>query len=202
MRATDLVGKVAKLQIHPDFVVRDERYDPSRLLETDRISVTSEGVLARSGDSWLVDVHHAAFPGRYAGRLRPVSVGFTPAYDRMRARFGRTARLGVAGENIIVAADQLPTIEDLRGGIHIKTSDGRSLHLVEASVANPCLEFTSYLLGLDHKASQDEVADDRDFLRHGMRGFIFEPVRADRPYEVGIGDEVFVGVEREATAHL
>ena len=72
----------------------------------------------------------------------------------------------------------------------------------DAMVANPCREFTSYLLGLGHAADQDEVADDRRFLRHGMRGYIFSAADVSQPIEIATGDEVFLvsGATRRRTA--
>ncbi len=191
MHRRELVGKVVQLQIHPDFVLRDEVYNPDRLVEPERLSVTRDGVTGLIDGSWVLDVHHAAFPGRYRGRLRPVSVGFTAAYDRMRARFGGTARLGVAGENIIVSGDRLPQIGELTGGIEIAGADGASLYLGDAMVANPCLEFTSYLLGREAKGTQEEIGEDREFLRHGMRGYIFSTPDS-QPFDVTIGADVYL----------
>ena len=191
MQRRELVGKVVQLQVHPDFVLQDERYDPTRLVETHRLSVTADGVAGRVGDAWVLDVHHAAYPGRHPGRLRPVSVGFTAAYDRMRERFGGTARLGVAGENIIVSSNRLPAIDELATGVEIVGIGGASLHLADAMVANPCLEFTSYLLGREAKGSQDEIGDDRAFLRNGMRGYILSTAGRS-PIEIAVGADVYL----------
>lgn len=194
------LGTVARLQVHPDFILEDDRYDPARLLVTDRISVTAAGVVGRDGDSWVVDVHHAAHPSRRPGRPRPVSVGFTPSYHRMQARFGDTAALGVAAENIIVATTQSLSIEDLRSGLIVRSGEGAEIRLGDAMVANPCREFTSYLLGLPYKADEEEIADDRQFLRNGMRGYIFSIDDADAPFQIAVGDEVFLGSEAAAPA--
>lgn len=193
MRVSEYLGKIAKLQVHPDFVLQDERYDPARLLVTDRVSVTSSGVLGRDGASWVVDVHHADYPARQPGRPRPISVGFTPSYDKMQARFGDTASLGVAAENIIVSTARDLTIDDLRAGLTIRTGDGAELALGNAIVASPCREFTSYLLGLPYKGEEEEVGDARQFLRDGMRGYIFSADDANEPFEFAVGDEVFLG---------
>jgi hypothetical protein len=192
MQVGEFLGTVARLQVHPDFVLQDERYDPGRLLVTDRVSVTDGGVVGRREESWVVDVHHAAYPGRSAGRPRPVSVGFTPAYDKMRGRFGETAALGVAAENIIVDTTRMPSIDDLRSGLIVRNAAGLELTLGEAMVATPCREFTSYLLGLPYKAEEAEISVDRDFLRNGMRGYIFT-ADAKEPFEINLGDKVFVG---------
>lgn len=202
MSDSRFLGTVARLQVHPDFVIKEERYDPGRLLVTDRIAVTSAGVVGRSGDSWVIDVHHAAHPWRRPGRLRPVSVGFTPAYDMMRARFGDTATLGAAAENIIIDTEWFPSIGDLRSGLVVRGEGGHEIRLDDAMVANPCREFTSYLLGLRHAAEQDEIADDHRFLRHGMRGYIFSAGGISQPIEIATGDEVFLvsGATRRRTA--
>ncbi len=183
---------MARLQVHADFVIRERRYDPGRLLVTDRIAVTSAGVVGRSGDSWIVDVHHAAHPERRRGRLRPVSVGSTPAYDMMRARFGHAATLGAAAENIIIDSEWFPSIEDVRSGLVVGSDGGEEIRFSNAVVANPCREFTSYLLGLEDQVEEAEIADDRSFLRHGMRGYIFSADDVAEPIEIAIGNEVFL----------
>ena len=193
MRSGDLAGSIVRLQVHPEFVVQGERYDPSRLLVTDRVSVTSDGVVGRRGRSWVVDVHHGAFPGRAAGRPRPVSVGFSSAYAEMQRRFGDTAALGVAAENIIVGSDRLMSIDDLRAGLVVRRTDGEQLRLSDAMVASPCRQFTSYLMGLDHMGGEDEVGEDRRFLRNGMRGFIFTAGDTVEPFEISVGDDVYLG---------
>jgi hypothetical protein len=185
------VGEVVRLQVHPRPVVVDERYDPSPLLVTDRVAATSRGLVGRSGTGWVMDLHHADHPLRRRGRLRALSVGFTAAYELMRARFGDPAALGVAAENIIVSADRLPGLDDLSRGLVVRSAQGGELRLGDAMVATPCREFTSFLLGLPRTGTDDEISEDRDFLRRGMRGFIFS-LDADEPFEISLGDEVFL----------
>jgi hypothetical protein len=192
MPTGELLGTITRLQVHPEFILQDERYDPARLLVTDRVSVTSAGVVGWDGASWVVDVHHAAYPAPRSGRHRPISVGFTPSYGKMHARFGDRAAVGVAAENVIVETSRELAIDDLRSGLTVRKPDGATLALGDAMVASPCREFTSYLLGLPYKAEEEEIAEDRQFLRNGMRGYIFT-ADSDQPFELAVGDEVLLG---------
>ena len=70
--------------------------------------------------------------------------------------------------------------------------DGAEVVFPAAKPAAPCLEFTSYLLGLPYKAEEEEIAEDRQFLRNGMRGYIFT-ADSDQPFELAVGDEVLLG---------
>jgi len=117
-------------------------------------------------------------------------MGFSEHYDRMAERFG-SAPLGCAGENIIVGSDRRIDLEDLVGTVVIRGEFGGA-RLTGASVAAPCLEFTSFLLGRPDVGSIEEIGDDRAFLHQGRRGYILEVAQLDRSYPVRLGDEVWV----------
>lgn len=181
------IGEVALLQIHRDLLVPGDRFDPAPLLEVDALSIDHAGALGWTGDSWTVDVHHRSWPGR--GGRRPVSLGFTSHYDKMRDRF-RDIPLGVAGENIIVTAFRPVRLDDL-GDIAIRGSDGREALLTGPIVARPCRQFTSFLLELPYKAEAEEIADELAFLDGGTRGFIFQVDHLTEPVMIRPGDEVY-----------
>ncbi len=185
-------GTVARLQVHADHVLSAGRYDPSRLLVTDRVAVTTRGVTGFSDGSWVLDVHHRDHPARAQVRPRSVSIGFTSAYARMRDRFGERAALGAAAENTIVATDRQIAIDDLQNGVVIRAKDGRRLRLDDAMIANPCREFASYLLGPDHPAGDGEIGDDLRFLRGGTRGFILSLAEGEDLSEIAVGDPVYL----------
>jgi hypothetical protein len=64
------------------------------------------------------------------------------------------------------------------------------VELVGPRVAAPCLEFTSYLLGLPERASRDNVSGELEFLDGGTRGFLLDVGRVREPLRVAVGDEV------------
>ena len=183
------LGEIALIQVHGDLLKHRDRFDPGPLVEVEEASLSADGMLGWSGSSWVVDVHHAAWPE--PGPRRPLSMGFTSHYDKMRARFG-TAPLGVAGENIIVACDEVVALEDLGDGVVIRCQDGREVALVRPEVARPCLPFTSFMLGLPTVGLSEEIVGHLQFLDGGTRGFILGVDELGEPVRVRVGDEVFV----------
>ena len=99
----------------------------------------------------------------------------------------RPTPLGVAGENVIVVADQMISLGDIAGGIHIETNDGQ-IELVEPGVLEPCVEFTRFMTSRPD-ASAREVKPDREKLRNGVRGYTVGIGEPD-PVEIGLGDRV------------
>lgn len=182
------IGEIALLQVHGDLLVPGDRFDPAPLMEVSTLSLDPAGALGWTGDAWVVDVHHRSWPG--VGGRRPVSMGFTSHYDKMRERF-RDIPLGTAGENIIVAAADPVGRADLGSGVVIKGGDGREVVLADPIVARPCRQFTSFLLELPYKAEREEIADELDFLDGGTRGFIFSVDEVVEPTMVKVGDAVF-----------
>jgi len=182
------IGEIALLQIHSDLLVPGDKFDPSPLLEVEAMSVDFAGVLGWTGAAWAVDVHHRSWPGR--GGRRPLSMGFTSHYDKMRLRF-RDIPLGTAGENIIVTAAEAVTLEDL-GDVVIRGTDGREAILTSPTVAKPCRQFTSFLLELPYKAEADAIAEELSFLDGGTRGFIFNVDGLTEPVTIRVGDSVFL----------
>ncbi len=182
------LGEIALLQIHRDLLVPGDRFDPAPLLQVDALSLDAAGVLGWTGEAWAVDVHHRSWPGR--GGRRPVSVGFTSHYDKMRQRF-RDIPLGTAGENIIVTAAGPVGLSDL-GDLVVRGANGSEAVLAKPIVAKPCRQFTSFMLELPYKAEADEIADELAFLDEGTRGFIFRVDELAEPVVIKVGDEVYV----------
>ena len=182
------IGEIALLQIHRDLLVPGDRFDPAPLLEVEEMGIDSAGVVGWIGDSWAVDVHHRSWPG--SGGRRPVSMGFTAHYDKMRQRF-RDIPLGVAGENIIVTAPEPSSPADI-GDIAIRGRVGREVLLTDPIVARPCRQFTSFLLDLPYKAEAGDIADELEFLDGGTRGFIFAVDHLTEPMTVRPGDGVYL----------
>ena len=186
---SDKIGEIALLQIHGDRLVPGDYFDPAPLVEVDAMSIDSSGVLGWTGKMWAVDVHHRAWPGR--GGTRPVSMGFTNHYDRMRQRF-RDIPLGTAGENILVTSTDPIALEDLGSGVAIRGEDGREATLTNPIVARPCRQFTSFMLELPYKAEPEEITDELAFLDDGTRGFIFAVDHLSEAVTVAVGDGVFL----------
>ncbi len=182
------IGEVALLQIHGDLLVAGDRFDPGPLLGVDAISINGDGVLGWTGEAWAVDVHHRSWPGR--GGRRPVSLGFTSHYDKIRDRF-RAIPLGAAGENIVVTATDPVPLDHLGNAIAIRGQDGREAILVNPIVAKPCRQFSSYMLELPYKAEAEDIAEELAFLEGGTRGFRFGVDELVAPVTVKVGDEVF-----------
>ena len=182
------LGEIALLQVHSQQLVPGDEFDPEPLLRVDEASVTSAGMLGWTGASWVVDVHHTAWPGR--GARRPLSVGFTSHYDKMRRRYGEVP-LGVAGENIVIRADRVVQLDDLGNRIIVRGNDGEAV-LLPVKVAKPCLQFTSYMLGLAELGSYEELKEDLEFLGAGTRGFIVAMDESTEPTRLRVGDQVFV----------
>jgi hypothetical protein len=184
-----MIGHVVRLQVQPEPLKRDAVYNPAPLREVDEVLVGAHGVLGRSDAGWILDTHHASHPEVRGRGLRGVSMGFTSHYDAMAARYGDVP-LGVAGENIIVATTRRWEEHEIAGGIVIKGGDGEEIEFPSARPAAPCLEFTSFLLGLPARAGRDQIMDDLDFLDGGTRGFLIDAARLQTAASVRIGDEV------------
>ncbi len=107
----------------------------------------------------------------------------------MDERFAE-APIGIAGENIIVDGPAF-ALSELEGGLLVETRSGEYVRLDRPRVAAPCLEFTSFMLGLDHVASRDEVADDLAALDDGRRGFIVAADHQAQPIDLHVGDPVY-----------
>lgn len=182
------LGEIALLQVHSQQLVPRDEFDPAPLLRVDEASVDAAGMLGWTGSSWVVDVHHKSWPGR--GARRPLSIGFTSHYDKMRKRY-RDVPLGVAGENIVIRTDRVVKLSELGNRIIVRSGD-REAALLPVKVAKPCLQFTSYLLQLPQLGSHEALKDDLAFLGEGTRGFIVTMDEKTEPTRLRVGDDVFV----------
>jgi len=186
------VGEIVRLQIQRVSIkVRGTAYLPDGILPVHRASVDAWGMLGWHEGAWVVDAHNKAHPSRRGGGRRPLSIGFTGHYAAMAERFGN-APVGIAGENVIIEGDAL-SLNDLDQGLVVETSEG-DLLLERPRVAAPCVEFTSFMLGLDEVAPIADIKDAMADLHDGRRGFIVAADHATRPVEIALGDRVFLGV--------
>jgi hypothetical protein len=186
---TTSVGRIVRLQIHPESLKRGDVYDPSPLLAVERASIDASGMLGWDGTGWVVDIHHAAHPRVKGGGHKALSIGFVGHYERMAERFGDVP-IGVAGENIIVDGPAVSAGE-VAAGLVVRTQDGAVVELRSPTPALACPGFTSHLLESPIVLPRDGITDHLAFLSTGTRGFILSVDHIDRSVEMSVGDEVF-----------
>lgn len=197
-----LVGEVVRLQVQRSSLKLGARphrwYDPTPLLPVSELELDRDGVNGLGADgTWHLDVHHArASDSRSRDGHNGVSLGFTSHYDQMRARFGSGLESGMAGENILVRASRRWSLAELQPALLIVTSAGVTYSLSNVVVAEPCVEFTRYLLGLPAGAVTDTaVSDGLRFLGAGMRGYYATfsgALPATEPARIAVGALAYV----------
>jgi hypothetical protein len=183
------IGEIQLLQMQLYAMTGSGAYDLDALIEADKLRLTPDGFYGLSGQSWIMDRHHRHHPdSRYWHASEVLSFGFTSHYDHMWDLFG-TKPLGIAGENIIVDAPSMLTIDDIAGGVMIETANGTA-EFQAPEVAEPCVEFTRFLTDRPD-ADARELKPLREQLRNGVRGYVVA-VQDDEPFEVSAGDRVSV----------
>lgn len=187
------LGRIVRLQIQRAAlkigVKPHERYDPAALLAVETLTLTAHGAEADDpAGGRVLDIHHALHPhSRNADGENALSIGFTAHYAAMQARFGPLVALGCAGENLLVASEQAPSLAALAGGLVIHTQAGGLVRLGSVLVAAPCRPFTRYLLsGTDE---DDTLKAGLQFLNGGRRGF-YVALAQPEPATIAIGDRV------------
>jgi hypothetical protein len=191
MNKGELIGAIVRLQVQKvPIKIKGEAYLPHEILSVESASVDAWGMLGFHEGTWVVDAHHRSHPAARGGGRRPLSVGFTGHYDKMAERFG-SAPIGIAGENIIVDGPAF-ALADLGEGLVVKTASGSLMSLERPRVAAPCVEFTSFMLGLDHVAGRDDVEGPLADLHDGRRGFIVAADRHPTAEVLTVGDAVFL----------
>ena len=187
------VGEIVRLQVQRvPIKVKGEAYLPEQILAVERGSVDAWGMLGWHDDMWVVDAHNKAHPSQRDGGKRTLSIGFTGHYEAMADRFGE-APIGVAGENFIVEGEPL-WLGDLGKGLVVETADG-DLLLERPTVAAPCVEFTSFMLGLNEVAPRADIEEALADLHDGRRGFIVAADQAAAPVGLALGDKVYLSAE-------
>lgn len=176
-----LLGEIVKLQVQTTSLKVGNpprrRYDPAGIHQVAELSLTADGVRGWTAEGQpLEDVHNLTHPAtKNRGGTNGISIGFDAHYHAMRARFGGHVADGIAGENILVALAEQPTLfaeEDFLGGIAIEASNGGTIRLENVFVAAPCAEFTRYAMRFPDDARPDRsVTESLQFLDDGMRGF-------------------------------
>jgi len=189
------LGTIVRLQIQRSSLKLGERpnrwYDPSPLLALPSLLVGEAGVVGLTDDGPIVDVHHAEHPRSKNRGENGVSVGFTAHYRAMRQRFGEHLPGGIAGENVLVDTDERVSEVDLARGLVIQTMDGSTIVLDRIEVAEPCVEFSRYALGVaDVPPDDPRLRDALAFLRNGTRGF-YAGYRS-AAVRIAVGDRVLI----------
>jgi len=192
---SQLLGTIALTQIHRDRMVNSGRYHDDLLTPVEELWLGEDGVVGVSGDNVYLHGHHRLHPNKRraenAKDFRPnrlLSIGFTGHYALVADRFGEVP-LGIAAEDVIVEHDGRVELDQLTGGVEIRTADG-VIELADAAVAKPCVPYTKFLLG-DQDAADEVVAPNRAFLEEGMRGFVFGLEGKTEPVRIAVGDEVW-----------
>jgi hypothetical protein len=185
--------RIARLQIQQDPLKRGDKpyrwYDPTPIRQVERLLVDERGATGVADGDKILDVHHVDHPKtRNHGQASGLSVGFTAHYGAMRARFGDRVADGVAGENVLVDTDEQMTHERLAAGA-FRTRDGRTVPLVDVEVAEPCVEFSRYVLGVKPGDTSQPMREPLRALMGGMRGFY---VALAEPVELMVGDELLL----------
>ncbi|GMQ97920.1 MAG: hypothetical protein BMS9Abin17_0423 [Acidimicrobiia bacterium] len=194
MTRGDLIGTIARLQVQRyPIKLKGEAYLHEGILQVERAAIDAWGMVGWHDDAWIIDTHHHAHPSRRGGGKRSLSVGFTGHYELMEERFG-SAPIGIAGENIIVDGPPL-SLSQMGEGLVIDSSAGIDVMLVRPRVAAPCVEFTSFMLGLDHVAPREEIQAPMADLHDGRRGFIVAADHTTKPAELRSGDKVYAMVD-------
>jgi len=190
----ELIGQIVGLQVQRSSLKVGERrrYDPAPLRSLAALALSADGVTGCAEDgAQILDVHNRMHPGsKNVKGINGVSVGFTAHYAAMRARFGPHLTDGIAGENILVAADQQVARESLAGGLLVRGGEGSGVRLVRVLIAEPCLEFSRYAERLAADAPPEGVVREAlQFLREGMRGY-YASLEGE-PGVVRLGDSVY-----------
>jgi hypothetical protein len=185
--------RIVRLQVQQEPLKRGEKphrwYDPTPIRQVDRLLVDDRGATGVVEGAKIIDVHHVDHPGtRNNGRASGLSIGFTAHYDAMRARFGDRVIDGVAGENVLVASQAQMTPDRLAGGA-LRTRDGQIVPFIEVEIAEPCVEFSRFVLGVDPFDRSQPMREPLRALRGGMRGFY---VALAEPVELAVGDDLLL----------
>jgi len=183
------IGEVTLLQIQTGEMTAAGSYDTTMLIPVDSLRLNSDGVFGHANGAWVVDRHHRHHPAaKYWHSEDVLSFGFTSHYRHMWDLF-RPTPLGIAGENVIVVANEMVEPAEIAGGIRIETAKG-GIDLTHPTFLEPCVEFTRFMTSRPD-ASAREVKPDREKLRKGVRGFA-AGIDESEAVEIGTGDAVSI----------
>jgi hypothetical protein len=185
--------RIVRLQVQTDPVKVGRaplrRYDPASIESVPRIEVSPSGVVGlaeRLGS--VVDVHHVDHPHTRDPRGNGgVTLMGTGDYARLKADYGDHLTEGVAGETILVDAPDGLARRPMPSQITVVTAGG-PIVLTRVEVADPCVEFSRYCLGLEPSTVVgDDVRRALVDLDDGARGY---RAVAGGSGVIALGDEV------------
>jgi hypothetical protein len=144
-------GPIVRLQVQSSAIkVRGVReyYTPKAICSVETVFLTPRGgsSITQAGEH-LLDVYQQDHPRSRYRRGNGISLCFTSHYHLLRARFGAHLHDGVAGENLLIATDQVITLEQVEKGLLIQTATGSLIPLSTLLIATPCEVFSRYALG-------------------------------------------------------
>lgn len=184
---------VVRLQIQDSPLKQGEKphgwYDPSRIRRVDRLAVSDDGAIGKvdGDDPDMIDVHNVTHPSsRNHSRESGLSIGFTSHYRAMRELFGAHVTDGIAGENVLVDAERRLTADDLAGAA-LRTRDGREVRFEKVRAAEPCVEFSRFVLQVPPGEAGAAMREPLQQLRGGVRGFY---VALAEPIDLTSGDHL------------
>ncbi|MFL5804795.1 MAG: MOSC domain-containing protein [Roseiflexaceae bacterium] len=194
------IGRIKQVQVQRASLKAGERpyryYDPTPLLVVDGLLLSPSGVVGLSaGGEQVIDVHNADHPASKNQRgINGISIGFTSHYQAMRERFGPHLTDGIAGENILVAADRAFALADVGARLAIQTAGGAVLYLADLLVAAPCVEFSQFAASQAERLPPEALKATLQFLDDGRRGFYASLAGEPAEAIVRAGDRVFVDI--------
>lgn len=186
--------KLVQIQIKPLKVGEkaDRYYDPAGIRQVDHLRLTTDGVIGITPDGTeIVDIHNATHPQTRNNGTNGISIGFTSHYHAMRTRFGDHLKEGIAGENILIQADQPFRLEDLGERIAFQSAVSGELIVCHVThILAPCREFSGFCAGRGIPEATLKAA--LQFLGEGQRGFKIKLAESRQQPLLRIGDRVFL----------
>ena len=193
------IGRISLLQVQRSSLKLGKRletyYDPTPLLSVGSLRLTPRGVFGIGEDgSEMMDLHHIDHPSSHNVRaVNGVSIGFTSHYQSMREAYGEHLVNGIAGENMLIEADTIMTLNDLGSRLAIALQKtGQFAYLTGLKVAAPCIEFSQFAANHGTSLPTGKLKATLQFLNDGRRGFYAAIEDAPNELIVHTGDKVFV----------
>ena len=187
------IGRIVFVQIQPASIKvgKPERYDPTRLLKVENLLLSQSGVVGVTQEGrHIIDVHNELHPQTKSRGDNGFSLGFTSHYASLRSRFGQHLVDGCAGENIIVEADRMYSLDELQAGLAIQQAQtGEFILLTHVGPIFPCLPFSSY--AAQRTLTSTDAKETLQFLMDGRRGFLAELVHREQTVTVQAGDALY-----------
>ncbi|AZI59265.1 hypothetical protein EH165_15085 [Nakamurella antarctica] len=189
-----LLGTIVRLQVQREPLkvgkapLREFRTDS--LVPVARLLATTAGVVGVTLDGeHVLDVHHQDHPRT---RDRRGTAGFTIMsvgdYRWLESAYGLQQADQAAGNTILIDAEEPLAFRDFSAGLIVRT-EGGDLDLDQVRVADPCVEFSRFCMGLRPDSVIDgPVLHTLSELDHGRRGYRGQVAGEGL---IAVGDRVF-----------